>query len=92
MHRQLAEILRPYVRTLDRISGPLFPAMRSKAKGAAGGGLKPITDWREVLDAVAERAGFTPGSVRSRRFRVSYATHRCTCEGISVNGVRHEGG
>lgn len=81
MHPQLYEILYPYVRRLGRISGLLFTSP------ITGG---PITDWRKVLDAVAARVGFAPGAVRTKRFRVSYATHRCTCDGVDANQVRLE--
>lgn len=51
-----------------------------------------IGDWRKTLDRIARRAGFEEGDVRTRRFRVSYATHRCTCDDADANTVRLEMG
>lgn len=96
MHPQLREVLLPYVRRLGRIHGPLFASDRKPRRKLAAGENPPefqrVTDWRGTLDQVAARAGFAPGSVRPRRFRVSYATHRCTCDGVSANEVRLEMG
>lgn len=80
LHPQLAEILGPYVQGLGRRSGPLFT-------GRTGG---PFGTWTGTLDAIAARVGYAPGEVRTRRFRVSYATHRSTCDGVDSNTVRLE--
>jgi integrase len=69
MHPQLAEILLPHVQRLGRPDGLLF----TSASGA------PVGDWRKVLDAIARRAGFSRGQVRTRVFRTSYITHRLAC-------------
>jgi integrase len=65
---QLAEILRPYTdrRVIDRGGTLLFPS-------ETGGMLK---DWRKVLDAVAKRAGWTAGQIRSKQFRHTYCAAR----------------
>ena len=67
---QLEEILRPYVfgtehppRTL------LFPSSRSDPD-------KMIVDFRRLLDAIASRAGWEPGHVRSKIFRHTYCAAR----------------
>lgn len=82
MHPQLRDILLPYVSRLGRLHGPLFP-------NAAG---ERVGDWRGTLDRIAKRAGFRVGAVRTRRFRVAYASHRCTCDSVDVNTVRLEMG
>jgi integrase len=69
MHPQLAETLLPHVQRLGRPDGLLF----TTASGA------PIGDWRKVLDAIATRAGFPNGQIRTRVFRTSYITHRLAC-------------
>jgi integrase len=75
LHPQLAEILLGYLEGPNAPPGPLlFPELGS------GGGV-PIGDWRKTLDQIAKAAGFARGAVRTRRFRVSYATHRlCTLD------------
>jgi integrase len=35
-----------------------------------------LTDWRKPLDAVAARAGWKAGEIRSKRFRHTYCTAR----------------
>ena len=50
----------------------------------------PFGTWTGTLDAIAARLGYAPGEVRTRRFRVSYATHRSTCDGVDSNTVRLE--
>lgn len=77
---ELVEVLRAYLAREARLHGPLF------TNGEGG----RVGDWRKVLDRVAARAGFLRGAVRSRRLRVSYATHRCTCDGVDANTVRLE--
>jgi integrase len=69
MHPQLREILFPYVHRLEGSRGLLFTTAATK----------PIGDWRKTLDAVAVRAGFQKGSIRTRMFRTSYITHRLAC-------------
>jgi hypothetical protein len=75
MHPQLAEILTEYLQGPNAPPGPLlFPEPGSD-------GAVPIADWRKTLDRIAKAAGFPRGAVRTRRFRVSYATHRlCTLD------------
>lgn len=75
MHPQLAEILGEYLAGPNAPPGPLlFPEPGSD-------GSTPIGDWRKTLDRIARAAGYEPGAVRTRRFRVSYATHRlCTVD------------
>jgi integrase len=82
MHPQLREILQPYVRRMGRVGdAPLF---------TAADGQRPFGSWLRTLDAIALRAGFERGEVRTRRFRVSYATHRATCDGVDMNALRLE--
>lgn len=75
LHPQLAEILQEYLAGPNAPAGPLlFP--ESTANGAV-----PLGDWRKSLDQIAVAAGFPAGAIRTRRFRVSYATHRlCTLD------------
>lgn len=80
LHPQLADILHPYVQRLRRRSGPLFTGRKDG----------PFGTWTGTLDAIAARVGYAPGEVRTRRFRVSYATHRSTCDGVDSNTVRLE--
>jgi hypothetical protein len=35
-----------------------------------------LTDWRKLLDAIAERGGWKPGEIRSKQFRHDYITAR----------------
>lgn len=69
MHPQLHEILLTYVQGLGRSTGYVF----------ADEDGEPFGDWRKTLDAIAERAGFKKGTVRTRMFRTSYITHRLAC-------------
>lgn len=70
MHAQLAEILDEYFTGANSPPGPLlFPDLRFD-------GSTPLGDWRKTLDQIARAAGLPEGSVRTRRFRVAYATHR----------------
>jgi integrase len=69
LHPQLREILEPYVVRLGRSTGHLFTTESCK----------PIRDWRKTLDAIALRAGWARGQVRTRAFRTSYITHRLAC-------------
>jgi integrase len=82
MCTHLEEILRAHIRTLDRLSGPLFTARDGK----------PFGDWRGVLDRVAARAGYEAGQIRTRQFRTAYGTHRLTCDDVDPNTVRLEMG
>jgi integrase len=67
---QLAEILTDYLHGPGAPPGPLlFPE-----PGSCGS--VPMGDWRKTLDQIAKAAGFPRGAVRTRRFRVSFATHR----------------
>jgi integrase len=69
---QLAEILQPYVdqRVVERGGRLLFP--RFTASGAEA----MITDFRKLLDRVAQRAGWAVGEIRSKRFRHTYCAAR----------------
>jgi integrase len=70
LHPQLAEILAEYLAGPSAPRGPLlFPAEGSD-------GTVPLGDWRKSLDRIAGFCGFAEGSVRTRRFRVTYCTHR----------------
>jgi integrase len=80
MHPHHRELLLAYLDRTRRTGGPLFVS----ADGV------PVGDWRKTLDRIARRAGFEDGDVRTRRFRVSYATHRCTCDDTDANAVRLE--
>lgn len=80
MHPHHREILLAYLRRVGRAGGRLFINAADE----------PVGDWRKTLDRIAGRAGFEAGKVRTRRFRTSYATHRCTCDGADANMVRLE--
>ena len=80
MHPQLEDILKTHVNKLGRKSGLVFP-------GRKGG---VIGQWTGTLDMVASRLGYGRREIRTRRFRVSYATHRSTCDSVDVNTVRLE--
>jgi site-specific recombinase XerD len=70
MQPQLAEILTEYLRGPNSPKGPLlFPKPGSD-------GSAPITDWTDWLDRAGVYAGFAKGEVRTRRLRVTFATHR----------------
>lgn len=72
---QLGEILGEYLDGPCPPPGPLLFSKRS------ADGTTPIGDWRKSLDRVAKVAGFRRGEVRTRRFRVAFATHRlCTLD------------
>jgi integrase len=67
---QLEEILRPYVFAADRPpSKLLFPSYRT-------GDEAMVTDFRKLLDAVAVRAGWRRGEIRSKMFRHTYCGAR----------------
>lgn len=72
---QLEEILREYLvwragaLPVERL---LFPSV-SPRHGEAE---KMIKDVRKALDAIGERAGFEPGTIRTKVFRHTYATAR----------------
>jgi integrase len=67
---QLEAILRAYVFDADRPpSGLLFPSYRT-------GQETMLTDFRKLLDAVAVRAGWKPGEIRSKMFRHTYCAAR----------------
>lgn len=79
MPAPLRAVLLDHVRTLGRLSGPLFPS-------AQGG---RVGSWTKSLDSIARRAGFAPGEVRTRRFRVSFASDVLTVDGADPSTVRH---
>lgn len=66
---QLEAILKDYLRESARVGGLLFPSPRL-------GGAGMVTDFRKALDAVAERAGWKAGEVRSKTFRHTYCAAR----------------
>lgn len=69
---QLEEILRDYMAEQEREGGLgrlLFPS-------PAPGPESMITDFRRALDAVAERAGWQAGEIRSKMFRHTYCAAR----------------
>lgn len=80
MHPQLAEILWSHLKILGRSYGLVF--------SSHDGGI--LGRWAGTLDLVAARVGYLPGEIRTRMFRVSYATYRLTCDGVDVNSVRTE--
>src|SRR5712692_1264939 len=70
MWPQLEEILRPYVFNTNRPpSRLLFPSPYLKPEAM-------VEDWRKSLDAVAKRAGWKSGDIRSKQLRHTYATAR----------------
>jgi integrase len=75
LHPQLEEILREYLfgGETPRVSGLLFPSDR------AGEGPSMLTDARKLLDAVAERAGWKAGEIRTKMFRHTYCAARLQC-------------
>ncbi len=66
---QLEPILRDYLRSGSRAGGLLFPSQRLGGNGM-------ISDFRKILDVVAERAGWKAGEVRSKAFRHTYCAAR----------------
>jgi integrase len=66
---QLAAILKEYLKTSGRKTGLLFPSPRLTEPGM-------VTDFRKALDAVAERAGWKEGEIRSKMFRHTYCAAR----------------
>jgi integrase len=65
---QLREILERYL--AERPPGQLlFPSYRTGQEAM-------LTDCRKLLDAVAERAGWKPGEIRSKMFRHTYCAAR----------------
>lgn len=69
---QLEAILRDYIRESARVGGLLFPSpVADKDEKDA-----MVTDFRRVLDVVAERAGWKAAEVRSKAFRHTYCAAR----------------
>ncbi len=69
---QLREIMREYMLHSEQTGGLgrlLFPSPRPGPEAM-------VNDFRKSLDAVAERAGWKAGEVRTRVFRHTYATQR----------------
>jgi integrase len=68
---QLAEILRGHFPRRERMGGGtlLFPSSYAGAEAM-------VTDFRKALDAVAVRAGWKPGEIRSKVFRHTYCATR----------------
>ncbi|MEX1187503.1 MAG: tyrosine-type recombinase/integrase [Gemmatimonadaceae bacterium] len=69
---QLEAILRDYLKSSARVGGLLFPSPKLGSDGRPA----MLTDFRKVLDAVAERAGWKRGEIRSKRFRHTYCSAR----------------
>jgi integrase len=70
MWPQLQEILSPYIFAADRPpSRLLFPSFRTAKEGK-------LTDVRKLLDAVAVRAGWKAGEIRTKIFRHTYCAAR----------------
>jgi integrase len=71
MWPQLETVLREYLSSANApaAGGLLFPSPRL-------GGAGMVTDFRKALDAVAERAGWKAGAVRSKMFRHTYCSAR----------------
>jgi integrase len=69
---QLAAILKDYLKSSARAGGLLFPSVRLKRDEPEG----MVTDFRKALDAVAERAGWKEGEIRSKMLRHTYCTAR----------------
>lgn len=61
---QLREVLDDYLVTAPP-GRLLFPSF-------VGGAERMVTDWRKVLDAVAVKAGWHPGEIRSKMFRHTF--------------------
>ena len=68
---QLRAILRDYFPRREQLGGGtlLFPSYR-------GGDEAMLTDFRKMLDTVAERAGWKAGEIRSKVFRHTYCAAR----------------
>jgi integrase len=86
---QLAEILRSYFPERERMGQGtlLFPSLRT-------GEERMLRDIHRVLDAVAERAGWKAGEIRSKMFRHTYTAARLQTldqgEAVSVYTVSKE--
>jgi integrase len=65
MPAQLEEILRPHVFGDRPPARLLFPSFRTGQEAM-------LTDFRKLLDAVAMRAGWKPGEIRSKVFRHTF--------------------
>ncbi len=65
MAPQLKEILRPYLFGQRPPSKLLFPSF-------IGGSERLVSDWRKVFDAVAVKAGWQRGEIRSKMFRHTF--------------------
>lgn len=73
---QLEEILRPYVFGGNAPLGHLlFPSYRVRGSGERGGE-HLLEEPRKALDAIAERAGWKAGEIRTKMFRHSYCAAR----------------
>jgi len=73
---QLEEVLRPYVFGGDGPHGHLlFPSYRVLGSGERGGE-HLLEEPRKALDAIAERAGWKAGEIRTKMFRHSYCAAR----------------
>jgi integrase len=66
----LREILKAYFPRREREGGTLlFPSFRTGKEAM-------VTDFRKVLDAIAGRAEWAPGEIRSKMFRHTYCAAR----------------
>jgi integrase len=73
---QLEEILRPYVFGASRPpSRLLFPSFRSR-RGSTKVEEHLLDEPRKLLDAIALRAGWKPGEIRTKMFRHTYCAAR----------------
>jgi hypothetical protein len=70
MQTQLAEILAEYLSGVNAPPGPRLFTEPSRGRG------RSVGHWCRSLDEVARGASSAAGTVRTRRFRVAYATHR----------------
>ncbi len=68
MQPQLKEILRAHLRELGIAGGLLFPSPVRDGE--------MVVELRKQLDAVAERAGWKPGEIRTKAFRHTYCAAR----------------
>ena len=76
----LQPILAEWRRRSGRVAGPILADPDT-------GRVPALT---KAFAAVERRAGLPAGTLGSRTLRVSYATHRATCTGVTWNDVRDE--
>lgn len=79
LHPQLREILQAYVFAGESpmAAGLLFPSHRAPKREEKDAPTQAmLTDFRKPLDAIAERAGWKPGEIRSKQFRHTFTAAR----------------